>query len=90
MAARAQPLEPQADKTSQSALDCFAISLSDSVDFTNMVRGIYVGTAGDVTICTPSGAAVTFANVPAGVILPVKAIRVNNTGTDAADLVGLY
>lgn len=34
-------------------------------------------------------ATVTFSNVPAGVILPVRAIRVNSTNTTASDLVGL-
>lgn len=73
-----------------SALDCFAITPHASNDFTYMVRGIYVGVAGDVVVVTPSGAAVTFKGATAGSILPVKAKRVNATSTTATDLVGLY
>ena len=66
----------------------FTITPSDETNFTKEARGIYVGTAGDVVaVCT--GGTVTFANVPAGAILPVRAIRVNSTNTTASDLVGL-
>lgn len=69
--------------------DCFAITKSDSVNFTNMVRGIYVGGTGDVTILTPNGNTVTFTAVPVGTILPARAVRVNSTNTTATLMVGL-
>lgn len=73
-----------------SSMKAFAITKSNSVDFDFLVRGIYVGGTGDVTIVNPDDTAVTFAAVPAGTILPVQARRVNSTGTDATDMVGLY
>lgn len=68
----------------------FAITASDSTNFSFNVRGIYVGGAGAVAAVTEGGTAVTFAAVPAGTILPIRAIRVNSTNTTATSLVGLY
>ena len=68
--------------------DGFAITPHDSTNFSRATRGIYVGTAGNIVVVFSSGA-VTFSNVPAGSILPVRAIRVNSTNTTASNLVGL-
>lgn len=68
----------------------FAITPSDTVNFSFFVRGIYVGGAGDVVAVTEGGSAVTFTAVPAGTILPIRASRVNNTSTTGTALVGLY
>jgi len=73
----------------QSAPDCFAIVKSDSDNFAYQVRAIYVGGAGNVAVVTPSGTVVTFNGVPAGSVLPVRAIRVNDA-TTATNMVGLY
>lgn len=53
-------------------------------------RGIYVGTAGDITGVTADGATVTFVGVPGGSILPVGFQRVNTTGTTAAAMLALF
>lgn len=66
-----------------------AITPHNSTNLTNVTRGIYVGVAGDVVVVPQTGSAVTFKNAAAGSILPVRAIRVNSTGTTATDLVGL-
>lgn len=73
-----------------SAEGFFAVTPSDTANFSFTVRGIYVGTAGNVVAVTEGGTAVTFSNVPAGTILPVRANRVNSTSTTASNLVGLY
>lgn len=78
------------DEDLSSSPDCFAITKSNSTNFAYQVRAIYVGGRGDVTVVTPAGSVVTFAGVPAGAIIPVRATRVNETGTDATDMVGLY
>jgi len=68
----------------------FAITPHDSTNFSQgTVRGIYVGTRGNVVAVTIAGTAITFVDVPAGAILPIKAIRVNSTSTTASNLVGL-
>jgi hypothetical protein len=73
-----------------SADGFFAITPHDSTDFAYNVRGIYVGTAGNVVAVTEAGTAVTFTAVPVGSILPIRAKRVNSTNTTASNLVGLY
>ena len=73
-----------------AANDFFAITKSDTVNFSFTVRGIYVGGTGDVVAVTEGGTAVTFVAVPAGSILPIRAIRVNSTSTTATSMVGLY
>lgn len=71
-----------------SALDAFEITPGPT-DFEKSCRAIYVGGAGDISLLTIRGSTVTFANVPAGLILPVQATRVLSTGTTATSLVGL-
>ena len=68
----------------------FAITTSDSVDFTNSFRAIYVGTAGDVVIVALDGTAVTYKNAVAGSVIPMRGKRVNATNTTASNLVGIY
>ena len=68
----------------------FAITPHNTTSFEFETRGIYVGGAGDIVVVDRSGNAVLFASVPAGVILPVRAKRVNTTNTTATSLVGLY
>ncbi|RDE05435.1 spike base protein, RCAP_Rcc01079 family [Sphingomonas aracearum] len=66
---------------------------SDSTDLTDTPKGIYVGTGGDVKLIAvdapASAPGVTFKNVPAGSLLPVRARRVLATGTTAADMLVL-
>jgi hypothetical protein len=56
-----------------------------------LCRGIYVGTAGDVSV-TPAngGSAVVFKSVPAGTILPIHAQNVTTANTTASNMVALY
>lgn len=53
-------------------------------------EGIYVGGAGNVAAVFKDGTAITFTGVPAGTILPVRAVRVNSTNTTATAMVALY
>lgn len=65
-----------------------SITPSDTVNIGTPTRGIYVGVGGSV-VAVINGVAITFANVPAGMILPIVATRVNATGTSATSLVAL-
>lgn len=71
------------------ALDAFAITPSDSTNFTDVARSIYVGVAGNIAVVTLAGNTVTFVGAAAGSVLPVAAKRVNATNTTATNLVGL-
>lgn len=63
---------------------------SDTASFTYSTRGIFVGGAGNVVAVREDGTAVTFTGVVAGTILPIVAIRVNNTNTTATNMVALF
>jgi hypothetical protein len=69
-----------------------AVTPSDSQDLPlDGCRGLYVGGGGDVRlIAAGDAAAVTFANVADGSVLPVQAARVLSTGTTATNIVALY
>ncbi|WP_417310546.1 spike base protein, RCAP_Rcc01079 family [Devosia sp.] len=67
----------------------FAITPDDGSDLAETTRAIYVGTAGDLVAVLTSGAELTFASVPSGSVLPVRADRIRATATSAGDLIGL-
>lgn len=74
---------------SAPATDGFEITPSDTVDFSQVTRAIYTGTGGSISVVMRDGATLPFTSVPPGVALPVRANRVNATGTDATGLLGL-
>jgi len=53
-------------------------------------RGIYVGGAGAVKVDMEDGTTATFAAVPVGTFMPIKAVKVYATGTTATNLLALY
>lgn len=81
-----------ADSTTP-ARAAFAITPADGSDLGFKTRGIYSGSGGTI-VCTlldmKDGTSVTFSNVPAGVILPLRVKRVYSTNTTATGLVGLF
>lgn len=73
-----------------------AITKSDSVNLApvganriGLCDAIYVGGAGVVPVVFPDGSVVNFTAV-AGEILPVQAMRVNDTNCTASLMVALY
>lgn len=86
----ADPFVNAASGLTSPGANAFAITGNDSTDLTNATRGIYVGGAGDVKVTMVGSGTVTFAAVPAGSTLPVRAARVFATGTTATNLIGLY
>jgi hypothetical protein len=68
----------------------FAITTDDSTNLSETTRAIYTGTGGDITVILAGDSeAVTFANVPDGMLLPLRVAKVLDTGTTASDIVGL-
>lgn len=62
----------------------------DAVDLTHVTRAVYVGGSGDLAVRLPDGTDLTFANMSAGALLPIRAVRVLATGTTATRIVGLW
>ena len=86
-----------ADSFSQSmegldspGLHASAVTPSDTVPLATDARGLYVGGAGNVQLVTSGGETVTFAGIPAGLILPVRVHQVLATGTTASSIVALW
>ena len=68
----------------------YAVAPNDGLDLPTPSRGLYIGSAGDLRVgMLWQGAAVTFKNCPAGLLLPIRCARVYSTGTTAADIVAL-
>lgn len=84
------PTERRQNGDASSAYGFFSVTPHDSTNFLSTVVGLYVGGAGNVVAVNQAGTAVTFTAVPAGTILPIRAIRVNATNTTATNMVGLY
>ncbi len=69
----------------------YAITPHDSNNEAISFRGVYIGAVGgDVTIVSESGTAVTYKGTIVGTVVPMSGKRVNNTSTDATNLVGMY
>lgn len=66
-----------------------SITPSDTVNLSDVTRGIYVGGAGDISLVI-AGTTVLFSGAAAGSVLPIHASRVNSTNTTATNLVALY
>ncbi len=81
-ASRAQSLEGPANHG-------FAVTPSDATPLDETSRALYVGSAGDLAVVMASGAAVNFAGIAAGTLLPVRVLSVMATGTTASDIVAL-
>ena len=75
-----------------SAAEAEAAVISDLAanNFSRETNALYVGSDGDVAVVFLAGGAVVFKAVKAGTVLPVRAIRVNATDTNATDIVGLF
>jgi len=67
-----------------------AIVPSDGADLPEVTRALYVGGGGDVALRMVGGELVTFANLQAGALIPLRVVRVLATGTTATALVGLW
>lgn len=71
------------------AVTGFDITPHDSQDLPERTRAIYIGDGGDLTLTFADGAPLSFINLAAGTVLPVRATSVKATGTSAANLIGL-
>lgn len=67
----------------------FTVTPSDSEALTETCRALYIGSTGDLAGRFSDGTEVTFSNIVAGTILPVRVTHVLATGTTAADIVAL-
>lgn len=78
-------------KTDQVDSNVYAITPSDSTVFTEEVRMLLLGTAGDVKVVTVNGTTVTLKAMAAGVLhkLPFRIKQILATGTTATGITGM-
>lgn len=76
--------------TSNPAGGASPVTPSDTVDFVQSARALYVGGGGNVAVVLESGTAVLFSGIQAGSILPVVCKRVNATNTTGTLIVALF
>lgn len=78
------------DSVISPARKCFAVLPSDTSELPSVVKALYIGTGGDLSVMAADDSAfVTFRNIPDGFIIDIRAVAVRATGTSAADIVGL-
>lgn len=73
-----------------SARRAAAITTSDTTEYEEPTRAIYVGGSGNLRVDMVSGGTVTFTGLAAGTILPVQVTRVYAASTTATNLLALY
>jgi hypothetical protein len=74
----------------EPARDAAAVTPSDSAQISPVARALYVGGSGDIKLVTEEGTTVTFQDIVAGSLLPVKATKVFATDTTATNIVALF
>lgn len=67
-----------------------AVTPSDSAALPYASKRLWIGGAGNVSLVTVGGSAVTYQSVPAGTYLQVRAQQVKATGTTATNIVAEY
>lgn len=72
------------------ARDAEAVVPSDATNLATLPRAIYVGQSGNIAARLAGGQSVTFQNVQAGSIIPIRVIGINATGTTASGLLALW
>lgn len=68
-----------------------AVTPADGADLVPIARGIYIGQAGDLAVILDDDSApVTFVGLAVGVVHPLRAKRVLDTGTTADNIVAVW
>jgi hypothetical protein len=67
-----------------------AVAPSDTANLPVASKRLWIGGAGNVSLVTVNGTALTYTAVPAGTYLQVRAQQVKATGTTATDIIAEY
>lgn len=89
----ANPYPTQTQQNADSIfvpVDYVSITKSDSTVYAPCMRGVWVGTTGDLAVMTAKGTTVTIKNVFGGTLVPGYFQKVMSTNTTAAELLAVY
>lgn len=67
-----------------------SVTPDDGSDLPALPRALYVGSGGDLSVVLADGGTLTFAGVPGGALLPLRAARVRASGTTAGAILALW
>lgn len=77
------------DAVSAPARQAWAVLPSDTVELSDLPKGLLIGAAGTIVLRAVDSAADVTIAVSAGQVLPIRAQYVRATGTDAGNIVAL-
>ena len=78
------------DTSTSSCPSGLVLVPSDVTVYSNAIRAVYIGGAGDLSVrMVRGGPVLPFRNVPVGTLLPICVDMVMATGTTATFLIGL-
>ncbi len=84
------PFKDYSDSLTSPIRSAQSVTPNDTGDLTVLPRALYVGVGGDLHVTMAGGQEVTYAAVPAGTLLPVRAARVWATGTEASAILAMW
>lgn len=84
------PFKDYSDSLTSPIRSAQSVTPDDAADLSVLPRALYVGAAGDLHLTMAGGQDVTFAGVPAGTLLPVRAARVWATGTAVSAILAMW
>ena len=84
-----RPLNTRALSATGPLVRAAVITPNDTTDLAFETRALLIGRGGDLALTTANGDVVTLKNLIARVVYPFAAQRVHQTGTSAAEIVGL-
>ncbi|NVO25224.1 spike base protein, RCAP_Rcc01079 family [Donghicola mangrovi] len=84
------PFKDYSDSLTSPIRSAQVVTPDDTSDLPVLPRALYVGTAGDLHVTMAEGQEATFAAVPAGTLLPVRAARIWATGTAAGSILAMW
>ena len=85
------PFSGVTDAPYAPATRALAVTPDDTSPLPDVPKGLYVGSGGTIAMRGVNDVADrSWKNVPAGTVLPFRALFVRATGTSAADILALY
>jgi hypothetical protein len=67
-----------------------SVTPDDDTDLGTVSRALYIGGTSDLAVRMKDGSEGTLLNVPAGAFLPLRVVRVMETGTTATGIVAVF
>ena len=84
------PTTPESAQISDPARNAFLFTLSDTVNEANLCRGFIPESDGNAKVTTAGGTDVVLSTLQAGVLYPLRILRIWSTGTTISGAAGVF